>query len=39
MMTVFFFSGITGYPRVSTEEKTIPVVQLLENSVILSANF
>ena len=23
MMTVFFFSGITSYPGVSTEEKTI----------------
>ena len=23
MMTVFFYSGITSYPRVSTEEKTI----------------
>ena len=23
MMTVFFYSGITSYPGVSTEEKTI----------------
>ena len=23
-MTVFFYSGITSYPGVSTEEKTIP---------------
>ena len=29
MMTVFFYSGITSYPGVSTEEKTIPSSQVL----------
>ena len=30
MMTVFFYSGITSYPRVSTEEKTILPLSPLE---------
>ena len=40
MMTVFFYSGITSYPGVSTEEKTIIVKFITINEkVLIKPNF
>ena len=41
MMTVFFYSGITSYPGVSTEEKTIKghKAVLLKAILVKTSNF
>ena len=36
MMTVFFYSGITSYPGVSTEEKTIPLLNAIVTMTLVS---